>query len=202
MWHREGDEAGKGGVDVEASIPGSDCRRAYYRVAGFLPIRLMPLRPEETERAVFDLSLPNPCFQPLEEGGENAPLMARLRQIEEKLDLLLGLSGLEAPQPLSGADRQSVVFSGSGLSLDVTWSFLKGDAYHVEVLLPSPYSRVVRGVGLAVSDSIPESCGDALRPLAVELRHMEPENRDALIAYSYDLQRIALRARGDEEVED
>ena len=201
MWYRAGDGAGTECVDVDPSLLESRCRRAYYRVAGLLPIRLIPLANAEVDPAIFDLSLPDVLLQPIEEGEENAPLMARLRRIEEKLDLLLGASPVDTPRQLSGVDRQSIVFSGSGVSLDVTWSFRRGDAYRVEMLLPSPYSRAVRAVAFAVEDSDSEFLGDALRPLAVELRHMEVDDRDALIAFSYDLQRIALRSRVGGEVE-
>ncbi len=208
MGHRQGegrgrpDEIEQGVAGMDSSMLEPSCRRAYYRVAGLLPIRLIPLAKEAIEAAVFDLSLPDLLLQPIAEGEENAPLMARLRRIEEKLDLLLGESPVDTPRPLSGADRQSIVFSGSGVSLDVTWSFRKGDAYRIEILLPSPYSRAVRAVGFAVDEANAKFVGDALRPLAVELRHMDGEDRDALIAFSYDLQRVALRARVDQEAED
>lgn len=201
MWYREGEGEGQARVDMDPKILEPNCRRAYYRVTGLLPIRLSPLSSHQIEPAIFDLSLPDLLHQPIEEGVESSALMARLRQIEEKLDLLLGASPIETPRRLTGVDRQSIVFSGSGLSLDVTWSFRKGDAYRVEMLLPSPYSRAVRAVAFAVEHSSPDAMGDALRPLAVELRHMETDDRDALIAFSYDLQRIALRARVDEETE-
>ena len=175
------------------------CRRAYYRVPGLLPVRLTALSTSEVDTAIFDLSIPDPLNQPIEEDEKSAPLMARLRRIEEKLDLLLGASQIDVPIQLTGRDRQSIVFSGSGLSLDVTWHFRQGDAYLVEILLPSPFSRLVRGVAYAVEDAPTDAIGDALRPLALELLHMETEERDALIAYSYDLQRVVLRSRGDEE---
>ena len=208
MWHREcdGREGSEGAVGprvgVDPSILEPSCRRAYYRVAGLLPIRLIPLSSDVIEAAVFDLSLPDLLLQPIEEAEDSAPLIARLRRIEEKLDLLLGASPVDTPRQLSGVDRQSIVFSGSGLSLDVTWSFRKGDAYRVEILLPSPYTRAVRAVAFAVEDAKPEFVGEALRPLAIELRHMEGDDRDALIAFSYDLQRVALRARVDQGVKE
>ena len=201
MWNRGAEGKEPTLADADPSLLESSCRRSYYRVSGFLPVRLTRLTENEIDSAVFDLSLPDPLLAPIEDGKEDAPLMARLRRIEEKLDLLLGASQVEMPSPLSGADRQSVVFSGSGLSLDVTWAFRKSDAYRVEVLLPSPYSRVIRAVANAVADSDPQVLGDGLRPLAVELRHMESEDRDALIAFSYDLQRVALRARADDDAE-
>ena len=202
MWHhdlRERSDVRSSAGDAGPSTVERACRRAYYRVAGILPIRLTPLVGEEIEIAIFDLSIPDLLTQPIEEGDESAPLMAQLRRIEEKLDLLLGTTPIEVPRQLSGRDRRSLVFSGSGLSLEVDWSFQKGDAYHVEILLPAPYSRVVRAVGLAVEDSVRDAGADSLRPLALELRHMETEDRDDLVAYSYDLQRVALRARVEHE---
>jgi len=201
MWHqgfRSGFTTGNPDGQTRGSESGTDCRRAYYRVAGILPIRLTPLVGSEIDVAIFDLSLPDPLMQPIEEEDESAPLMARLRRLEEKLDLLLGATRIDLPRPLSGRDRRSLVFSGSGLALEVDWSFQRGDAYHVEILLPAPYSRVVRAVGFAVEDSPAEATEGTPRRLAIGLRHMETEDRDDLVAYSYDLQRVALRARAGE----
>lgn len=200
VWNRESEEKECLAVTgFDPSVLEPVCRRSHYRVAGIIPIRLTALAIHEVEAAIFDLSLPDPSVHPAEGGDENAALIAQLRRIEEKLDLLLDVARVEIPRQLSGRDRQSIVFSGSGLSLDVTWSFLEGDAYRVEILLPSPYSRCVRAVGLVVEDAPADSRGDALRTLALELRYMETEDRDALVAFSYDLQRIALRNRGDGE---
>lgn len=177
------------------STGGGPDRRAYFRVTGLLPIRVSPLSEEDVATEIFDLSLPDPLIQPLDEVDEDAPLAARLRRIEEKLDLLLGASQVQAPKQLSGRDRQSVVFSGAGLCLDVRHTFRERDPYKVEILLPPPYSRVVRAVARCVEDSSPRDEGAESRPMALALDHMEPDERDALVAYSYDLQRFALRAR-------
>ncbi len=175
----------------------SDCRRAYYRVPAILPVRITPLEREAVEAAIFDLSLPDPLAQPIAgaDDEEDAPLMARLRRIEEKLDLLLGASPVEVPESLTGKDRRPVVFSGSGLALDVPFSFKRGDPFKVEILLPAPYCRIVRSVAEAVRDPSPASERKGQRFLALALRHMEDDERDTLVAYSYDVQRAELRAR-------
>lgn len=170
-------------------------RRAYYRVSGLLPIRVTPIQEDQVEAAIFDLSMPDPLLAPLDGEDEDAPLTARLRRIEEKLDLLLGAAQIEAPKNLAGRDRRSVVFSGSGLCLDWQGSFRKGDAFRVEILLPPPYSRPVRAIARCVHDASPEVPDSEEQAMALALDHMEPDERDALIAYSYDLQRFALRAR-------
>ncbi len=90
------------------------------------------------------------------------------------------------------------MFSGSGLRLDVDFAFERGDAFAVEILLPPPYLRTLRAVAFAVGSADAEGRGPgARRPLALELRHMESEERDALVAYSYDLQRFDLRHRSE-----
>jgi hypothetical protein len=175
-----------------------ECRRAYYRVAGVLPIRLTPVAAEDLETAIFELSLPDPLLQPRGEGEESGPLMERLRRIEEKLDLLLGESPVQVPRRLAAEDRQSLVFSGSGLALDVAWAFRKGDAYRVEMELPPPYSRTVRAVGVAVKEAASEVRECGRRSLALAFQHMPDDDRDAVVAYTYDLQRIALRSRCEE----
>ncbi|MEM9175873.1 MAG: hypothetical protein AAGC67_11620 [Myxococcota bacterium] len=169
-------------------------RRAYYRVEGILPIRWTPLAPDEVDAAVFDLSMPDPLCAPIGEGEDDTPLMARLRRIEEKLDLLLGASPVEVPRQLSGRDRRPLVFSGSGLALEVSAPFRKGDAFRVEILLPPPYGRTLRAVAHATREDVRP---DGSRTLPLALTHMDEEDRDALVAYSYDLQRFALRSRLD-----
>lgn len=182
-------------ASVEARTERAIDRRAYYRVEGLLPIRVTPIPSEHVEAAIFDLSLPDPLLQPIGEEDADTPLAARLRRIEEKLDLLLGELPGDRPRALSGRDRRSVVFSGSGLRLDVDFDFSAGDAFGVEILLPPPYLRTLRAVGFAVDTS--KARGGTAGPLAIALRHMEDEERDALVAYSYDLQRFALRHRSD-----
>ena len=198
MWHREA--AGEEGLAIGPtgrSLAESACRRAYYRVEGILPIRLTPLRPEDVEAAIFDLALPDPLQAPIDEGEEDSPLAARMRRIEEKLDLLLGNARVDVPRPLTGRDRRPLVFSGSGIRLEVDWAYRRADPYRVEILLPPPYLRLVRAVARAVDDPPGTPRHDAPRPLALRIEHMPDEDRDALVAYSYDLQRIALRARVD-----
>ncbi|GEM_PF-4721264 len=172
-------------------------RRAYFRVEGILPIRLTPLAPNEIDAAVFDLSMPDPLCASVGEGEEDTPLMARLRRLEEKLDLLLGVSPVDVPRQLCGRDRRPMVFSGSGLALDVDENFRTGDAYRVEILLPPPYARTLRAVAYATRDGEGALGSDALRRLPLALTHMDDDDRDALVAYSYDLQRFELRARND-----
>lgn len=184
-------------VEEQGGHEGALRSRAYYRVEGRLPIRLTPIAREAVEAAVFDLALPDPLLQPVADESEDGVLMERLRRIEEKLDLLLGASDVDAPRKLGGRDRRHLVFSGSGLALDWDRPVRKGDAFKVELLLPPPYGRTLRAVARAARDAAPELPAGTARPLALALDHMEDDERDALVAYSYDLQRFALRVRGD-----
>lgn len=198
MWRRSGAHGEGGGPPASGPTAESGSgRRAYYRVEGILPIRLTPLAPAEVDAAVFDLSMPDPLCAPVGEGEDDTPLMARLRRIEEKLDLLLGASPVDVPRQLSGRDRRPLVFSGSGLALRVDAPFEAGDAYRVEILLPPPYARTLRAVGHATRAGRETPDADGLRQLPLALTHMDDDDRDALVAYSYDLQRFALRARHD-----
>jgi len=181
-------------TDAYARAP----RRAYYRVQGWVPVRVSPLAPDDVEAAIYDLATPDPLAAPFTlEGPERSALLARLRRIEEKLDLLLGAASIDAPRPLSGRDRRFIVFSGGGLCLDVDVDFASGDLWRVELLLPAPYSRVVRAVAEAVDGSGPTSARAGSRRLALAFRHIQPAERDAVVAYSYDLQRVALRAKNE-----
>lgn len=201
MWRRErtaaSPRAGKSVPEAKEASSGVSGveptgRRAYYRVEALLPIRLTRIAPEDVDAAIFDLSLPDPLLQPIEEMEGDAALQERLRRIEEKLDLLLGASPVDVPRRLSGRDRRHVVFSGAGLALDVDFVARRGEAFKLEILLPPPYGRTLRAVARVVTGT---GTGGAGRRLALALDHMEDEERDALVAYSYDLQRFALRTR-------
>ncbi len=179
----------------EADANAWPSRRAYYRVEAWVPVRVSPLAPEAVDAAVYDLSMPDPLAVPFTlEGPERSALLARLRRIEDKLDLLLAAASIDVQRPLSGRDRRFIVFSGGGLSLDVEFDFVRGEAFRVELLLPAPYSRVARAVAEAVQDSRPTE-GKGSRRLALAFRHILPAERDAIVGYSYDLQRVALRAK-------
>lgn len=181
---------------IEGSASGLDCRRAYYRVTGRLPIRVERLADEELEAAIFDLVSPLRLLGPASTGSdaEESALFERLRRIEEKLDLLLGLSHPDRPEPLGSADLEWIVFSGSGVSLPVEFGFETGDWFRVEMLLPGSEARIVRGIGRAVEGAkLEPETGRA--ELALALEHMHEDDRDALVAHSYELQRAALRAR-------
>ena len=199
MWHRivrgEGGDASRANPTAG---PGPRARRSYYRVSAWVPLRLRPLAPSAVEAAIYDLTLPGP-LAPAAIGldDEKSALMGQLRRIEEKLDLLLGTASIDAPRPLSGSDRRWIVFSGSGLALDVEFDFRRGDAYRVDLLLPVPDPRVVRAVAEAVHDPVGSAAGPGMRRLALAFRHIEASERDALVAYSYDIQRLELRARVD-----
>lgn len=188
------------------SAPERECaaetsgQRAYFRVSGTVPIRVTPLAPEEVGVTVFELSMPTSLVDPIALGEEeDSPLTRRLRRIEEKLDLLLGEVRPDVPRPLGGHDCQPIVFSGSGFSIEYAASFRKGDCFRVEILLPAPYSRVVVGVGRAVRDTADPRSPEVARLLPVELTDMRDEDRADLVAYSYDLQRVELRARDRQE---
>lgn len=196
MWQRSlrrGERPSPAARGAEASAAPS--RRAYHRIEAWVPVRLSRLAPESVDAAVFDLALPDPLAAPFTlEGPERSALLARLRRIEDKLDRLLTAASIDVPRPLSGRDRRCIVFSGGGLSLEVDFDFARGEAFRVELLLPAPYSRVVRGVAEAVQDS-PPSAGATSRRLALAFRHILPAERDAVVGYSYDLQRVALREK-------
>lgn len=176
------------------TAPSDARRRAYYRVEGRLPVRLTPIAEHQIDDAIFELASPPALGTPIVDDEEPGPLQERMRRLEEKVDLLLRQAGVEVPRPLGAADLRALVFSGSGLAVEVARPFRAGDRFRVEILLPAPARRLVRGVAEAISDSPPGIGPDSPARLALAFRHMTDEDRDALVAHGYDLQRIALRA--------
>jgi len=176
------------------TAPSDDRRRAYYRVEGRLPVRLAPIAEDEIDRAIFELESPSALEIPVVDDEEPGPLQDRMRRLEEKLDLLLRQLGVEVPRPLGAEDLRQLVFSGSGLSVEVDQAFRGGQCFRVEILLPAPARRLVRAVAEAVEGVSPGIGSPSPARLALAFRHITEADRDALVAHGYDLQRIALRA--------
>jgi len=182
------------GRDPSERAASEDRRRAYYRVEGWLPLRLTPFSEQELDQALFELGTPSALATRKVDEEDSGPLQDRMRRLEEKLDLLLRHVGIEVPRPLGAQDLRELIFSGSGLGVQVDHAFRAGDRFRVEILLPAPTRRLVRAVAEAVSDSPPWIGPEAPARLALAFRHITEEDRDALVAHGYDLQRVALRA--------
>ncbi len=175
-------------TDAAASGGSGRERRAYFRVRAYLPLRHRPLQPGERETLRAEMSTPRP--EPEVEEG----LSTWLCQLEEKLDLVLSHLDPAAQRPLCDRDRRVVEISGSGLSFPSKERIRVGESLLVELRLPGGRPRPVRALAEVVERREADDPWGESR-VAVAFREIHEDDREAIVRFSNDLQRLELRAR-------
>ena len=167
-------------------------RRAYFRVTTQLPVRVRKLEPSVVPALAMAIS----AMVDTDQEVADPALAARLDAIERKLDLLLAIIDPDQPRPLGVEDTCKLSLSGAGLGLRVDEPFSAHDDVLVEILLPDSPPRSVR----ALSRPIIEDGAAGGRPgaIAFAFHLISDADRDAIVRFSYDVQRSQLRTRSRE----
>ncbi len=184
------------GSEVETRDYRGTCRRGFFRVTTWLPIRVSRL----SESSAADLA--RELDAPAEESAtvSDSQLEARLGLIERKLDLLLKRAGYAIDLPLSNHEKREVQLSGSGLHVDVPGFLRCGDLAQVELELPEERGRAIQLLGQIVSDDAGRTLGEQ-RGVALIYRSIRDRDREAIVRHAYEVQRICLgRVSGREDL--
>lgn len=169
------------------------CRRAYFRVATRLSLRVTWLPAEKVDSVELEIQGPRDGQLEIED-----PAVARqLRQIEAKIDLLLSKLGHDVARPLGRGDLQEVSISGSGLRMQTRETFRTNDYVQVEVLLPGTPPHPVRAVARIVQVAEGRSARSPSE-VAMVFTSISEEDREAVIRHAYEVQRLSLRSRSDQ----
>lgn len=164
-------------------------RRRYFRVLARLPIRHRPLEPGEFESLKRDIETPRPDPEALEPA-----LGAYLTRIEEKIEQILGLvggGGADLAQPVD------VEISGGGLRFAAKLpEEQQGDDVLIELTLPGSPPRPVRAIGRVVGRSNDRDGSDEI---AVSFRVIDERDREAIIRFAHEVERVQLRSRAARE---
>jgi hypothetical protein len=163
--------------------------RAYFRVAGALPLRHRRLTAPELEVARMQIQ------GAASEGGADASaqILARLARIEQQLELLLSRLDASFAPPLGESDLHSLEISGSGMRYAWAEPVAPGEHVLVEFLLPQPViARRVRAIARVVR------CDKATPPLPFSLAlafvEIDEADRDAIVRYALALERRTRHA--------
>lgn len=164
-------------------------RRAYFRVPARIAVRHRYVAQDELDAFERELALrgSEPPL-PVDPG-----LRALLDRIERKLDRILVRLEPDRVAPLGEADVRAVEISGSGVRYDCTDPAAVGDHVLVEMLLPGTPPRAVAAIGEIVFRQEAESGAPGC--IAVRFTAIDEADREAIIRYTYEVQRVALRAR-------
>ena len=166
--------------------------RRYYRVTVRIPLRHRPLQPDEVGAVERELETPRPDLEDL-----SPALAGWLLRLEKKLDLTLSLLDANVPAPLSDRDLRVVEVSGAGLSFESKEaSEIEGDEL-LEFELPGTVPLRVRAIARVVRHREPESQGGPCQ-VACEFRVIRTEDRESIVRFVNDVQRIELRRRAAE----
>ncbi len=163
------------------------CRRDYFRVTSWLPVRLTGLDHEEATKLTLELNLP---------GEESASLSdrqleARLCQIEHKLDLLLERAGFDVELPLSQTKKREVELSGSGIRVEADGNYRVGDLVKVELYLPEERGRSICLLGRIIVGN-EARCQDSKLGVALVFQSIRDGDREAIVRHAYEVQRLSL----------
>lgn len=168
---------------------GADDRRSYFRVPARIAIRHRRASAEEIDTFERELLLSN-----REPTAEVDPaIQVLLDRLERKLDRILAHLEPDSMPPLGAQDVRSVEVSGSGVRYEWSETVAVGDRVIVEMLLPGTPVRRVRAVGEVVFREEPRD--DRPGQVAVRFEAIDEGEREAIIRYTYDVQRAVLRNR-------
>lgn len=163
------------------------CRRDYFRVTSWLPVRLTGLNHEEATKLTLELNLP------AEESASLADhqVEARLCQIEHKLDLLLERAGFDVALPLSQTQKREVELSGSGIRVEADENYRVGDLVKVELYLPEERGRSICLLGRIITGN-DERSQDSKLGVALVFQTIRDRDREAIVRHAYEVQRLSL----------
>lgn len=164
-------------------------QRSYFRIETEIPLRQRRISRKEAE--IFERELAvgggGPAVDPA--------LGAWFERIERKLDRILAHLEPDADVPVGESDRRPVVLSGSGARYECSDPVQVGDTLLVEMLVPGTPPLRVRTVAEVVRRvDTPDSKKAA--SIAVAFRVIRASDQDAIVRYTYDVQRAARGASG------
>ncbi|NNL67824.1 MAG: hypothetical protein HKP30_16365 [Myxococcales bacterium] len=164
--------------------------REYFRVQTELPLRLKPIGESERD------SLAQTILQrDTVETGDIDPHLARwLDRLESKLDHVLTHLGLDV-EGMRPTERLPVVLSGSGMLLSAIDSCRDADWFLLDFELPGTPDHPVRALAERVHN------GPRGEVLALRFTAITPEDRNAVVRYTLDVERKHLRHRTERRAE-
>lgn len=175
------------GHEVENSNYRGRCRRGFFRVHSWLPVRLSSLDQQGARTFSNELNTPAEESASLADGQ----LEARLSHIEDKLDMLLRSAGHEVAVPLSQSEKSDVEISGSGLRVNTGELFAVEDRIKVELVLPEECGRTISLLGRVVTVS--EAIGPKRKcSVALFFETVRDRDREAIVRHAYEVQRLLL----------
>ncbi len=165
-------------------------RRRFYRVQARLPLRCRALEAGEFDSLRREIEMPRTQYE-----GIEPALADHLGWLELKLDrVLASLEGEPSPTPVEPYDMW---LSGGGLRFAAKEGLADPQAnLLVELLLPSSPPRYVRSIAKIVTrNDINPTRGD----IAVEFRVLHPDDREAIVHFTHEVERSELRRRAERE---
>ena len=165
-------------------------RRRFFRVQARRPLRCRELAKGEFDSLRREIEMPRTQYE-----GMEPALADHLGWLELKIDrVLASLEGLPSPTPVDPFDMW---ISGGGLRFTAKEGLADPRAHVlIELLLPSSPPRYVRSIARVVTRSdIDPTRGD----IAVEFQVLHPDDREAIVHFTHEVERSELRRRAERE---
>jgi hypothetical protein len=182
--------------------------RSFARVEARLPLRVRVVDDDRAGRIMLRAE-EEPTYTewvrpessaPGEGSWERAALATLLRRVdalEETLARIAETVGAEPGEASAWIEGESVAFSGSGLGALIPRRLSEGDRVELEISLLGDPTATLRALGRVVSYVPPD--GESLPVgrfhLGIAFEAIHEEDREALIRYTFRIQRAQLRDR-------
>ena len=170
---------------------GRENERSYFRVQARILVRYRPLAAGEfdTIRREIETVRQDP-------EGLDAVMVGWMRGLEAKLDLILSHLDPSVPAPLGPRDLTDVEISGSGMRWATKESVEVGSDLLIELQLPGLVTRRVRAIARVIRCIEPRG-EQSDRHVAVSFRVIDEDDRQAIVRFANDVQRVFLRSRAE-----
>lgn len=186
-------------------------QRLFARVDARIPVRLRAVSAEEgralaRQLAVFPSLVEAPPEIPADaadaswERAALVAILARLDRLEQRLDEVLRAVDGADDGPGEWCMAETVALSGGGFGASSERRFADGTTLEVELTLAGDGAAVVRAVGRVASVLEPDGARVPVGRycMGVAFTGIHPADREALVRYTFRVQRAQLRERRGE----
>ena len=158
-------------------------RREYFRVSTVLPLRARVLDPTEKDQIEGEIQLRRtPDLSSIDPA-----LASRLDAIEDRLDRILEAIDRSPEAWVTPGGMTPIQLSGGGIRFPVRDAVPAGALLLIELVLGGVPRRQVRATARALAEKPPR--GEDEPHAAVQFETITPEDRDAVVAYTLEVQR-------------
>ncbi len=195
--------------------PDDETKRSFARVEVTLPVRVRKIDPVEAQKLAERLELEPSYTERLSadlanrRGGESSwerlailTMLEKIEKLEKGLETIAGSLGVSLGEPGTWIEGETVSLSGSGMGLRLAQRLEEDTLVEVEITLLGETTGTVRLLGRIIILVNPD--GQELPVgrfhLGISFETFNKEDREAIVHYTFRLQRAQIREMREDEL--